>query len=238
YFASRSAMDIEGLGTKLIEQLTEAKLLNSFADIYRLKDRRDDLLKLERLGEKSVDNLLSGVEASKQQPLWRLLTALNLRHVGVRTAQQLATQFGTMERLAGASEQELASIDEVGDVIANSVWHYLNSDIGKTIIANLKQLGLNFGNEAEAAQAAAAKASGQLAGKTLVVTGTLSKYSRDEIQELIRQHGGKAASSVSKKTNYVIAGTDAGSKLTKAQELGVPVLDETQFESLLGISRS
>ena len=234
YFASRAAMDIEGLGIKLIEQLTEAKLLTSFADIYRLKERRAEMLKLERLGEKSIDNLLSGVEASKAQPLWRLLTALNLRHVGTRTAQQLAERFGTMQIIATQTEEQLSQVDEVGPVIAKSVAAFFASDYGQRIISDLTALGLNMGDAVAAAAIAAERAAGRLVGKTLVVTGTLARFKRDEIAELIRKHGGKSASSVSKKTDYVVAGTDAGSKLAKAEELGVPVLTEDQFLELIG----
>ncbi|MEK6259944.1 MAG: NAD-dependent DNA ligase LigA [Planctomycetota bacterium] len=233
YFASRAAMDIEGLGAKLIEQLTEAKLLTSFADIYRLKDRRAELLELDRLGEKSVDNLLAGIEASKDRPLWRLLTALNLRHVGVRTAQQLAERFGSMETIASASEADLAQVDEIGDVIAKSVRAFFTSDYGQRIVSDLKAHGLNMGSEADAAAATAKNAAGVLAGKTLVVTGTLTRFTRDQIQELIQQHGGRASNSVSKKTDYLVAGTDAGSKLTKARDLGVVVLDEEGFIKLI-----
>lgn len=233
YFASRAAMDIEGLGAKLIEQLTEAKLLTSVADIYRLRDRRAELLQLERLGEKSVDNLLAGIEASKARPLWRLLTALNLRHAGARTSQQLAERFGSMDALARASEADLAQVDEVGDVIAKSVRAFFTGDYGQRIVSELKDLGLNMGSEADTAAAATKNAAGVLAGKTLVVTGTLTRFTRDQIQELIQQHGGRAASSVSKKTDYVVAGTDAGSKLTKARELGVTVLDEDGFVALI-----
>ncbi len=239
YFASRAAMDIEGLGIKLIEQLTDAKLLNGFADVYRLKDRREAMLTLERLGEKSIDNLLAGIEASKKQPLWRLLTALNLRHVGTRTAQQLAERFGTMEILAAQTEEQLSQVDEVGPVIAKSVAAFFASDFGKQIIAELTQLGLNMGDAAAAAAVAAERAAGRLVGKTLVVTGTLTRFKRDEIAELIQKHGGRSSSSVSKKTDYVVAGTDAGSKLTKAQDLGVPVISEDQFLELIeGSARS
>ena len=234
YFASRAAMDIEGLGIKLIEQLTEQKFLTSFSDIYRLKDHREELQKLERLGEKSIDNLLAGIEASKKQPLWRLLTALNLRHVGTRTAQQLAERFGTMEILAAQTEEQLSQVDEVGSVIAKSVAAFFASDYGKRIISELSDLGVNMGDAAAAAAIAAERAAGRLVGKTLVVTGTLTRFKRDEIAELIRKHGGKSASSVSKKTDYVVAGADAGSKLAKAQELGVPVLSEDQFLELIG----
>jgi DNA ligase (NAD+) len=234
YFASRSAMDIEGLGIKLIEQLTDAKLLTSFSDIYRLKEKRDELLQLDRVGEKSIDNLLAGVEASKTQPLWRLLTALNLRHVGTRTAQQLAERFGTMEILAAQTEEQLSQVDEVGSVIAKSVAAFFASDYGRRMISELADLGVNMGDAAAAAAAAAERAAGRLVGKTLVVTGTLTRFTRDEITELIRKHGGKSAGSVSKKTDYVVAGADAGSKLTKAQELGVAVLTEDGFVQLIG----
>jgi len=234
YFASRAAMDIEGLGIKLIEQLTEKGFLTSFADIYRLKDRRDELLNLERFGEKSIENLIAGVEASKTQPLWRLLTALNLRHVGTRTAQQLAERFGTMEIVAGQTEEQLSQVDEVGPVIAKSVAAFFASDYGRQIISELRALGLNMGDAAAAAAVAAERAAGRLIGKTLVVTGTLTRFKRDEIVELIRKQGGKSAGSVSKKTDYVVAGTDAGSKLAKAEELCVTVLTEDQFLELIG----
>ena len=234
YFASRAAMDIEGLGIKLIEQLTERKLLLGFADIYRLPDRRAELLELERMGVKSIDNLLAGIEASKQRPLWRLLTALNLRHVGVRTAQLLADRFGSLEAIAQAGETQLAEVDEIGDVIAKSVHAYFASEFGRKIVGELKALGLNLGSEADAAAAAARQTQGLLSGKTLVVTGTLSRYKRDEIHAMIQKHGGRPAGSVSKNTDYLVAGVEAGSKLAKAESLGVKVLTEDEFLTLVG----
>ena len=234
YFASRAAMDIEGLGIKLIEQLTENKLLNSFADIYRLAGRRDEMLKLDRLGAKSIDNLLAGVEASRQRPLWRLLTALNLRHVGTRTAQLLADRFGSMEALAKATEADLAQVEEIGDVIARSVHAFFASEYGRQIIAELKELGLNMGSEADAAAAAARQTQGLLSGKTLVVTGTLTRFKRDEMHALVQKHGGRPSGSVSKNTDFLIAGTDAGSKLEKAESLGVKVLSEDEFLAMIG----
>ena len=234
YFASRAAMDIEGLGIKLIEQLTEAKLLTSFADIYRLKDRRAEMLELERLGEKSIDNLLAGIEASRQQPFWRLLTAINLRHVGVRTSQLLANRFGSMDALAAASETELAEVEEIGDVIAKSVQAFFASNYGRRIVAELKELRLNMGSVADAEAAAARQTAGLLSGKTLVVTGTLQRFKRDEMHALIQKHGGRPAGSVSKNTDFLIAGTDAGSKLAKAESLGVKVLGEDEFLALVG----
>jgi DNA ligase (NAD+) len=227
FFAGRGAMDIEGLGIKLIEQLTELGLIRSFADVYRLKDRRDELINLERMGEKSVDNLLEGIEASKSRPLWRLLTGLTIRHVGARTAQILADEFGTLDEILKQSAEQLAAVNEIGPVIAQSVYDYFHSLIGTTIVAELRELGLNFGSPVTR------KPAGKLAGKTIVVTGTLQKFSRDEIKELIHAHGGKPAGSVSKQTDYVVAGEKAGSKLDKAKELGIPVLTEDEFVKLI-----
>lgn len=232
YFASRQAMDIEGLGTKLVEQLVSSRLVQSISDLYRLVDKRAELLELERLGEKSVDSLLAGLEASRQQPLWRLLTALNIRHVGQRTAQILAARFGSMDRLRAQSIEELSATPEVGEVIAESVHHFFHSEYGSGLIEELKHLGLNLGTESEQQQTAATD--GVLSGKTFVVTGTLPSMGREEIEELIRLHGGHAASSVSKKTSFVVAGENAGSKLAKAQSLGVPVINEAEFMKLIG----
>jgi DNA ligase (NAD+) len=227
FFASRGALDIEGLGIKLIEQLTDQGLIRSFADVYRLKDRRDELINLERMGEKSVDNLLEGIEASKARPLWRLLTGLTIRHVGARTAQILTDEFGTLDEILNQSAEQLAAVNEIGPVIAQSVYDYFHSPIGESIVAELRELGLNFGSPVTR------KAAGKLAGKTIVVTGTLQKFSRDEIKELIHAHGGKPAGSVSKQTDYVVAGEKAGTKLDKAKELGVPVLSEDEFVKLI-----
>jgi DNA ligase (NAD+) len=227
FYASRAAMDIEGLGIKLIEQLIDSGLVNSFADIYRLKDRRDELIALERMGEKSVDNLLEGIEASRERPLWRLLTGLNIRHIGTRTAQILADEFGTLDEIIHQSAEQLSAVLEIGPVIAQSVYDYFHSKIGEQIVGELRDMGLNFGSPVTK------KAAGVLTGKTIVVTGTLQKYSRDEIKELIHSHGGKPAGSVSKQTDFVVAGEKAGSKLDRAHALGVRVLSEDEFEKLL-----
>jgi DNA ligase (NAD+) len=228
FFASRAAMDIEGLGIKLIEQLVERGLVRSFADIYRLANRRDELIDLERMGEKSVDNLLEGIAAAKARPLWRLLTGLNIRHVGARTAQILADQFGTLDEIITKNADELAAVNEIGPVIAESVHAYFSSKIGREIVAELRDLGVNFGEPVTRE-----RPGGKLEGKTVVVTGTLTQFSREQIQELIHEHGGKPASSVSKQTDYVVAGEKAGSKLDKARQLGVPVLTEAEFLELL-----
>ncbi|WP_459556884.1 NAD-dependent DNA ligase LigA [Lacunimicrobium album] len=233
FYASRGAMDIEGLGVKMIEQLLDAGLIASLPDVYRLADKREQMLSLERMGAKTIDNLLAGIEASKQQPLWRLLTGLNVRHVGTRNAQILAEKFYTVDRIMAQSAEDLANVDEIGPTIAQSVADFFASDAGKRLIEELRSLGLNLGSEEEAVARQAAAEASPIAGKTFVVTGTLVKYKRDEIQDLIRINGAKAGSSVSKNTDYLVAGENAGSKLAKAEQLGVKVLSEDDFEALL-----
>ncbi|MCA9080012.1 MAG: NAD-dependent DNA ligase LigA, partial [Planctomycetaceae bacterium] len=237
FFASRQAMDIEGLGIKLIEQLLAAGFLTSFADLYRLRDRREELLQLDRMGVRSVDNLLAGIEASKQQPLWRLLTALNIRHVGTSNARILANEFGTLDAIAAQPVERLAEVNEVGPVIAQSVYDYLHSANGLSLVNDLRECGLNFGTPlpepSEQAPGDATANDKPLAGKTVVVTGTLTQFTRDSIKELILNLGGKASGSVSSKTDFVVAGEKAGSKLEKARELGVEVLTEQEFLELV-----
>ncbi len=231
-YASRGAMDIEGLGDKLVQQLTTSGLVRGIPDLYRLKDRRDELLELERMGEKSVDNLLEGIENSRKQPLWRLLVGLNIRHVGSRNAQVLAEHFGLLDEIMQQSEEALSEVPDIGPVIAKSVHSFFSSKIGKEIVEELRELKLNFGQPVD--PATRVKKEGPLSGKTLVVTGTLARYTRDEITDLIKENGGKVAGSVSKKTDYLVAGEDAGSKLEKAQKLNVPVISEDEFLKLIG----
>jgi len=183
------------------------------------------------MGEKSVEGLLNGIEASKQRPLWRLLVGLNIRHVGTRTAQILADRFGTLDELMRQSEEQLATVDEVGSVIAKSIYADVHSESGRSLIEELRGFGLNFGEPIPEKPLGVGPR--KLEGLTIVVTGTLTKFSRDQIKELIHRHGGKPSDSVSKKTSFVVAGENAGSKLAKAQELGVPVLTETDFEARL-----
>jgi len=227
FFAGRNSMDIEGLGEKLIDQLVETGLVRTFADLYRLTE--PPLLGLERMGKKSAQNLLQGIAASKDRGLARLLSALSIRHVGARVAAVLAENFRDMDELSQADQQRLAQINEIGEIIARSVFEFLHSEHGRKTIEELRSAGVQMNSLSAATDAA----SGPLAGKTLVVTGTLTKYNRDEIETLIRRHGGRAASSVSKNTAYVVAGEKAGSKLDKAQKLGIPVIDEAAFERLL-----
>jgi DNA ligase (NAD+) len=227
YFASRNAMDIEGLGDKLVEQLVRDGLVRRYGDLYRLS--LDQLVDLERMGRKSSENLLAGIAASKDRGLARLLNGLSIRHVGARVASLLARHFGDMDRLRAATAEELSRVQEIGPVIARSVYDHLHGDFGQDTIDDLASVGVNM----ETPTSERVSADGALAAKTVVVTGTLVKYKRDEIESLIARHGGRAASSVSKKTDFVVAGENAGSKLAKAQELGVRVLSEDEFEHLL-----
>lgn len=231
FFASRTAMDIEGMGIKVVEQLIDAELLTNFADVYRLKDRQNELLQLERMGQKSVDKLIDGIEKSKEQPLYRLLTALNIRHIGTSNARVLEKKFGTLDNIMEQSEESLAETDEIGPVIAKSVYEFFHSEVGKDLVDQLRGCGLNFGTPLSEQEEEGSKV---LEGKTLVVTGTLQRFSRTEIKDLITQHGGKASGSVSAKTDYLVAGEKAGSKLTKAEDLGVKVLSEDEFLELIG----
>jgi DNA ligase (NAD+) len=228
FFASRDAMDIEGLGDKLVEQLVESGLVKTYGDLYRLK--LESLLELERMGKKSAEKLLAGIEASKSRGLARLLSALSIRHVGQRVGRLLAEHFGSIEALQASSQEELSAVNEIGPAIAASVFEFLRSDYGVETINDLKQLGLRLEEEKKSSAAAAG---GVFTGKSLVVTGTLTKYKRNEIEELIAQHGGRASSSVSSKTDYLVAGAEAGSKLEKATKLGVKVITEEEFEQLL-----
>jgi DNA ligase (NAD+) len=231
-FASRGAMDIEGLGEKLIEQLMAADLLKSLSDVYRLKDKQEEILSLERMGKKSLENLLAGVEKSKSRDLWRLLVGLNIPHIGTGTAQVLESDFGTMDALLNATEEDLLAVEEIGPIIAKSTYKFFHSEAGIQLIEELRSFGLNFGTPISKKPKSATP--GKLEGKTIVVTGILETLDRDGAKELIRKHGGKSAGSVSKNTDYLVAGEKAGSKLTKAQELGIKVLSEQEFLALVG----
>lgn len=223
-------MDIEGLGEKMVEQLVTSGLVASLPDIYRLTEPK--LLDLERMGKKSAQNLLKGIEASKTRGLSRLLSGLSIANVGDSMAEELANQFGSMDALMEASAEQLAETKGIGPERAESIFRYFQSDVGKKTIAELKELGLKMTQDRKAAPAGLAGTA--LAGKTLVVTGTLKNYSRQAIEELIGTLGGKATGSVSKKTDYLVAGEEAGSKLDKAKSLGVTVLTEEEFDKLIG----
>ncbi|TWT43312.1 NAD-dependent DNA ligase LigA [Botrimarina hoheduenensis] len=235
HFASRGQMDIDGLGEKVIEQLLQAGLVRSYGDLFRLHERRADLVKLERMGQKKVDNLLAGIEAAKGRGLARVLAALGIRHIGSTASTVLARQYGSLDALLAASVSELESFQTdgaesgIGPEIARSIFEYLHSERGVAILEDLRELGIVLSEE----KPAVAARSGPLLGKTLVVTGTLAGYSRNEAHARIEAAGGKPGSSLSKATDYLVAGEKAGSKLAKAAQLGVPVLNEAQFEALL-----
>ena len=231
FFASRAAMDIEGLGIKRIEQLLEHGLITGLADIYRLTDRRERLLALERMGDKSADNLIAAIDDSRTRPLWRLLAGLNIRHVGSSNARVLTDRFGTLDEITKQSEEALAEVDEIGPVIAASVYAFFSSTIGRSLVKALRQLGLNFGEPVT--DRGTDDQPGPLAGKSVVVTGTLSRFTRLTIQQLIRDHGGKPTASVSKKTDLLVAGENAGTKLEKARELGVKVVSEDELLAMV-----
>jgi DNA ligase (NAD+) len=227
FFASRGAMDIEGLGDKLVEQLVATGLVKDYADLYALTV--DQLESLERMGRKSAQSLVEQIEASKGRGLARALNALGIRHVGPRVAALLAQQFPSVDKLQEATAEELAEVHEIGDVIAESVHAWLAGDYGRRVIRGLAAAGVMLELPAEERIV-----EGPLTGKTLVVTGTLEGFSRQAAEAAIRKAGGRASGSVSKKTDYVVAGAEAGSKLEKAQKLGVRVIDEAEFKKLLG----
>lgn len=226
YFASRDCMDIEGLGEKLVNQLVDAQLVNSYADLYGLT--LDKLMGLERMGKKSAENLLQGIQASKERGLSRVLNAITIRHVGQRVAMVLARRFGSAENLMKATQEELANTEEIGPIIAKSVFDFCRSEEGLQIF---QQLG-NAGVSLSTSQEDSVDHSGVFANKTLVVTGTLVYYSRDEIERLITKLGGKASGSVSKNTDFLVAGEAAGSKLQKAKDLGITILTEEEFRKM------
>jgi DNA ligase (NAD+) len=228
HFGSRGAMDIEGLGERTVSTFIDAGLLENVGDIYLLKDRIDDLRKLEGFGQISVENLLQAIEGSKTRPLGHLLFGLNIRHVGATMGQVLAKAFGTMDRLAAASAEEIASTEGVGSTIAESVAAWFANPANIELIERLRAYGCNFDGPA------APTVAQTLAGKAVVVTGSLQGFTRDGAEDAIKERGGKSPGSVSKKTTAVVVGDEPGaSKLAKAQELGVPILNEAQFAELL-----
>jgi len=236
HFAGRGQMDIDSMGEKVVHQLADAGLLTTFGDVFSLRNKREALLALERMGDKKADNLFAGIEAAKDRGLARVLVGLGIHHVGSTAARILAEHFGSIDALTAASYDDIANFtvrgqaSGIGPEIAKSLHNFLHSPEGKRVIQELKDAGVKLDIEQSTVTGAAGTA---LAGKTLVVTGTLTKFSRDEIEALIARHGGHAASSVSKNTDYVVAGEKAGSKLDKAKKLGVPVLSEAEFEKLL-----
>ncbi len=224
HFASRDAMDIDGLGIAVVENLVGAGLVKTPGDLYFLQE--EDVAKLDRMGKKSAQNLIQAIERSKSQDLSRLIYAFGIRQVGQKAGKVLAAHFKTLDALEQATLEELTAVDDVGEITAGSILEWMASPQSKHLIARLREAGVNM----TAAQQGEDR---RFAGMTFVLTGKLERFTRDEAAEMIETRGGKAAGSVSKKTTYVVAGEDAGSKLRKAQELGVPVLSEEEFLELL-----
>ncbi|HVO82377.1 MAG TPA: NAD-dependent DNA ligase LigA [Terriglobales bacterium] len=225
HFASRHVMNIEGMGDALVNQLTERGMVKNVADIYKLT--KDDLLRLERMGDKSAQNVLDEIGESKKLPLERVIFGLGIRFVGERTAQFLAEHFGSMDVLMDAKEDELEEVNEVGPRIAASITEFFQNPKNRELVKELREADLTFSGKKKQRGTA-------LAGKTFVLTGTLTHYSRDQAKQMIEDAGGRVASAVSKKTDYVVAGSDAGSKLDKARELGIAVIGEEEMQRLLG----
>ena len=224
HFASRDAMDIEGLGIAVVENLVGAELVKTPGDLYFLKE--EDVAKLDRMGKRSAHKLLAALEKSKEQDLSRLIYAFGIRQVGQKAGKVLAARFQTLENLQNATLEELTAVDDIGEITAQSVLDWMASPQSRHLIQRLREAGVNM--------TAAEQGSDQrFAGMTFVLTGALEKFTRDEASEMIEARGGKASGSVSKKTTYVVAGEAAGSKLRKAQELGIPVLTEDEFLELL-----
>jgi len=228
HYAGRHAMNIDGLGEKIVVKLIELRLVKDFADLYKLDLKT--LANLERMGEKSAANLLAEIEASKKNGLARLIYAIGIPFVGERTAQLLAQHFGSMDKLMHATQEQLLEVQEVGPKIAEGVHQFFAQSANRKVIEHLREVGVNMKDERRAPKDA------RFAGMTFVFTGTLKNRSREEAEALVAEHGGKAGSSVSKKTNYVVVGADPGSKYDKAQSLKIPIIDETQFERLLKAS--
>ena len=225
HFAGRHAMNIDGLGEKIVDQLIDKNLVKDYADIYKLD--LESVANLERMAEKSAQNLLDEIAASKKNSLERLIYAIGIPFVGERTSQLLAQHFGSMEKLAGASEEALLEVTEIGPKIAAGVAEFFSEPANRKLIDHLRAVGVNMKEDRPAPKGA------QLAGKTFVFTGTLERRSREQAEQLVAAYGGKAGSTVSKKTSYVVVGSDPGSKFDKAKTLGVPILDEAGFEKLL-----
>jgi len=232
HFASRGAMDIEGLGEAMVEQLVEQNLAEEVSDIYKLTAER--LAVIPRTGPKSIENLLAGIEESKNRPLWRLIFGLGILHVGATGARNLAKHFHTIEPMMNAGLDELQRIPDVGEIMGRSIFDFFRDEHNRALLERLKAAGLNMGARDPRH---IPPANAPLAGTTWVITGTLSEE-REAIAEAIRKHGGKVSSGISKKTSYLLAGEEAGSKLTKAQSLGVKIVSEPEFREMIGTPAS
>lgn len=228
HFVSKEGMDIDGLGIKIIEQLVERGLIKNIADLYTLTV--DDVASLKKNGRKFAQNLIDAINASKNNDLYKLITALGIRHVGVKSAKGLTKKYKSIDEIAKASFESLSMLEDVGEITANSVYEFFRQDQTKDLIEKLKKAGVNtkvIETEEDS------KYDNRFEGKTFVLTGSLENYTRDQASDIIEKFGGKVSGSVSKKTSYVLAGEEAGSKLTKAQELGVSIISEQEFKAMI-----
>jgi len=229
HFVGRDAMDIQGLGESIIQVLIEKEFVKDYTDIFRLKEKREELLKIERFGKKSIDNLLQSIENSKEKPFAKVLFAIGIRHIGEKTAKIVAGHFKSIESIISSKEEDFINVHEIGPKIASSIIRFFSDPKSKALISKLKSSGLKF----EIDKSAQTLIKDSFKGKSFVLTGTLSKYTRTEAADLIEKFGGRTSSSVSKKTDFVLAGEDAGSKLEKAKSLGIKILTEDDFESMI-----
>jgi DNA ligase (NAD+) len=227
HFAARGAMDIEGLGSAAVELLVSLGYLHNVADVYMLAAHRERLIALDRWGEKSTANLLAAIEKSKQQPFSRVLFALGIRHVGAGVARTIAEHFPSIDLLQSADEETLQVIPAIGPTIAASIVHFFREKHNREILKRLQNAGVQL-------RGAVSTGGGVLSGKTFVLTGTLPTYTREDMRALIERHGGVVLSSVSRNVQYVVAGTEAGSKLTRARALSIPTLSEAELLSMIG----
>ena len=226
HFVSREAMNIDGLGEKIIVQLLENNLIENIADIYTLTI--DEIASLKKNGKKFAQNLINSINTSKENDLYRLITALGIRHVGAKASKILARKYRTMEALSMATAEELSTINDIGPIVANSIREFFDQEQTKDLLEKLKQAGVNMESLEQEENI-----DNRFEGKTFVLTGSLEKYSRNEAADIIEKFGGKTLGSVSKKTDYVLAGEEAGSKLAKAEKLGITIINENQFEELI-----
>ena len=229
HFASKDAMDIEGMGEKVVEQFFNQGFFTNLVEIYRLFDHRDDIIALDGWQSKSIDNLLDSIEKSKGNSVERLLFGLGIKEVGAKMAKTLSRIFGNLDTLMNATEEDLLEIPDVGPVVAHSIVHWFQDEVNRQTVEGLREAGLNFNFLGSVSKAA----NSYFSGKTVVLTGTLDSMGRKEATEILENLGAKVTGSVSKATDAVVAGHDAGSKLDKAQALGITVLDEGMFLELI-----
>ena len=224
HFASKEGMDINGLGIAIVEELIEKDLVKNISDIYNLK--LEQIASLKKNGTKFAQNLIDAINASKQNDLSKLINGFGIRHLGTKTSKILAKRYKNMDSILEASLESISMIEDIGPVIAESVYNFFAQDQTRDLIEKLKEAGVYMEYKEETGDE-------RFFGKTFVLTGSLERYSRDEASEIIERFGGKTSGSVSKKTSYVLAGEEAGSKLTKAQELGIPIISEAEFEEMI-----